>query len=106
DFALSRRGGSRRHRLGRVAVGSQERDDVGAVFRLGQGGKGHLGARRELLGVGQPGAQVLPIPTAALARQRLGEGEAVALADRLARNAPQVGAERVGSALVGVGGGG
>ena len=71
----------------------EERDHVGAVLRVAEAGEGHLGARRERLRAGQPLREIVPVPVAALPRQRVGESEALALADRLAEHAPQVGPE-------------
>src|SRR5438105_3861009 len=80
----------------------EEGDDVGAVLRTAEPGEGHLGAGRERPRAGQPLAEIVPGPGAALLRQRVGESEALALPDRLAEHAPQVGAELVGAALVGI----
>src|SRR4029078_11548650 len=57
---------------------------------------------REGLRTGQPLAEIVPVPGAALLGQRIGESEALALADRLADDVPHVGGEAVGTALVGV----
>ena len=85
----------------------EEGDDVGTILGIAESGESHLRPRRELFGAGQPFGQLGEIPGAALAGQRLGEGEAICpLADRLADDAPQVRAERIGAALVGVVAGG
>src|SRR5262245_48316443 len=59
----------------RVAMGVEEGDDVGAILRLAETGKGHLGAGSKFLGVRQPLGKVGPIPIAALAGERIREGE-------------------------------
>src|SRR3569623_1031635 len=80
----------------------EEGDVVGAGLRIAEASEGHLGARRERLGAGQPLAEAVPVPVAALLRQRVGESESLALADRLAEHAPQVRPHLIGAALVGV----
>src|SRR5206468_1813566 len=92
-------GGRRRNWLGRIAMLVEESDDVGAVLRIAEAGEGHLGARSERTRAGQPLAEIVPIPGAALLRQRVGKGEPLALADRLAEDIPKVWPQLIGSAL-------
>ncbi len=89
-------------RLRMVGLGIEIADDVGAVLRVGQAGEGHLGAGGKGLRAGQPFIELGEIPIAALALERVGEGEAIgALTDRLADHAPQVGPEAIRATLFG-----
>src|SRR5205814_719984 len=92
----------RRKRLGRIAMRVQEGDHVGAVLRIAKAGERHLGPRRERLRAAQPLAKIVPVPGAALLRQRIRESEALALPDRLADHIPEVGTELIGAALIGI----
>ena len=65
---------ARREAAGANRLLVEEGDDVGAVLRVAEAGEGHLGARREFLGAGQPLARApsksqLP-PLARQARRR------------------------------------
>src|SRR6185369_6362941 len=101
---LSRRSRRRccRKRLWRIAMRVEERDHVGAVLWIAEAGESHLCARREGSRAGQPLAEIVPVPAAALLRQRVRECEALALTDRLSDHVPQVRAKLVRAALVGI----
>ena len=63
-------GGAAGSGMRRVAVRVEERDHVGAVLRIAEAGEGHLGAGREFLRAGQPLAEIVPVPGAALLGER------------------------------------
>src|SRR5262249_13132943 len=60
------------------------------------------GARCKCLRAAEPLGETIPIPVAALLGERVGESEAFALADRLSDHAPEVRAQLVRAALVGI----
>src|SRR5204862_4774756 len=75
---------------------------VRPVLRIAEAREGHLGARSEGAWAGQPLAEIVPVPAAAFLRQRIGERKALALADRFPEHVPEVRAELVRAALVGI----
>src|SRR5690242_3058805 len=63
--------GSGRQRFGRIAMLIEERDHVCPVLGVAEACERHLGSRREVAGAGQPFAEIVPVPRAALLRKRI-----------------------------------